>query len=124
MVAIRESSPIDPLRVPLDSVRVHFAGPWTRSERQLVDEAVAEVEHAGAACAMPVLGKPWVCTCHHGSRPIYLAHRAHWMTKVLVARSAEELAQRIQEYDGYKVRACAPSDVGDDGAEVQASSQV
>jgi hypothetical protein len=77
---------------------VRFEGDWSARESELVGEAVAEAETDEFPSFPHFQPVPWVATCHNqGETDVYAASRIG-VTRVLSARSASGLAERIREF--------------------------
>lgn len=75
---------------------VRFKGDWSARESELVGEAVGEAETDELPSFTHFQSAPWVATCHKdGETDVYAASRIG-VTRVLSARSASGLAERIR----------------------------
>lgn len=77
---------------------VHFEGMWSEGERRRVQRAIEDVE-ARWTLDVPSSGEAWVCVCHllpQKQERLYVAQRVN-QPRILKARSAHHLAQRIRQ---------------------------
>jgi len=92
---------------------VHFEGRWSDAERTLIERAAVEVETATLPSMPGARHAPWVATCHdRGTSAVYAASR-HGISRVVSARSAQVLAEKIRalELGGRKKEPASPVDV-------------
>ncbi len=76
---------------------VQFIGAWERADRALIFDVIQRVEHAIAgSTSNGALWEPWVALQHvlHQDDCYFTAHRLQ-QDKVVVARSAQDLAEKI-----------------------------
>jgi hypothetical protein len=77
---------------------VRFEGDWSACESELVEEAVEEAETDELPSFARFHSAPWVATCHNQeATDVYAASRIG-VNRVLSARSASGLAERIREF--------------------------
>lgn len=76
---------------------VRFEGDWSARERDRVEEAVEVAETDDLPSYPHFQSAPWVATCHtQGAIDVYAISRIG-VTRVLSARSASGLAERIRQ---------------------------
>lgn len=77
---------------------VYFEGTWPESELELIEAAAQEVEREGYFSSGPDLKAPWVAIYYPmGREAMYVASR-FGSSRVLRARSAETLAEKIRQH--------------------------